>query len=313
MTDSSKTYQSGVRFRAQPDAPVATIVVVPKLFSVFNKRRLGILLLQGEIEFDDCAAKHLVLRHEIAIKALALGRRGPNVLLDAPVLSYQSKDGRHREVRVHDTYDAEYEGEGRWRLKDGKGFHIRQVSLERGTDERGAYLAPVIISFSNGDHCAGSAQYRPDSGRVHLDEEVLEEIERLSDRYFNNIVESVYVEIAGAFHKTQSGKGREFFIPSEGLNEELAFGTHLKDVQIPAPTFVSFNTGTRTPVINWNPTLLFGVSRVDHQSDGGAHGTFGGAGAIYIGNGRWQQDSAESFYLYDKAGNLWTPQRRDLR
>jgi putative transposase len=26
MTDSSKTYQSGVRFRAQPDAPLATIV-----------------------------------------------------------------------------------------------------------------------------------------------------------------------------------------------------------------------------------------------------------------------------------------------
>jgi hypothetical protein len=298
-----------IRFRASRKAVEP---VVPQLFTIFRKRRLGILLLQGEIEFDDCAAKHLVLRHEIAIKSLA-GQRGINVLMDAPVLSYRSKDGKHREVRVYEAYDAEYEGEGRWRLKDGTGFHIRQVSLERGTDERGTYLAPVIISFSNGDHCAGSAQYRPASGRIQLDEEVLAEIERHSQRYSNNIVETVYVEIAGTLHKAESGKGQEFFIPSEGLTDELAFGTHLKDVRIPAPTFVSFNKGPKTPVINWNPALFFGVCRVHHRPDVRTNGTFGGAGAIYVGSGKWQQDAAEAFYLYDEAGNLWTPQERDLR
>jgi hypothetical protein len=281
----------------------------PQLFTLWRVHFLGVLLLHGTIEFDDCAARQLVLRHEIALKALAFGQRGPNVLLQDVVFSYRSKNGDHRKILVRDIYDAQDLGDGRWRLADGTGFHVRQVSLEQGTDEQGVYLAPVIVHFSNGDNCAGSAQYRPASGRVKLDDEVLQEIER----DFNNTVMSVCVEIAGKVYEAETGKDGEFFIWSDGLGDELAFGAHLKDVQIPAPSFVSFNNGAKTPVIDWNPVLRFGVSRVEHRPDARSTGTFGGSRAMYVGQGKWQQDVSEAFYLYDEAGNLWTPQRRDLR
>jgi hypothetical protein len=290
-------------------AQKATVPAQPQLFTLWRVRRLGVLLLRGEVEFDDCAAKHLVLRHEMALQALAFGRRGPNALLQDVVLSYRAKNGNHREILVRDMYDAEHAGESRWCLKDGTGFHIRRVSVEQGTDEQGTYLAPVIVHFSDGDNCAGSAQYRPASGRVKLDEAVLEEIER----NFDKVVISVCVEIAGKVYEAETGKDGEFFIPSEGLDDELAFGTHLKDVQISTPAFVSFNNGAKTPVINWNPVLRFGVSRVEHRPDARLTGTFGGSRAMYVGGGKWQQDVSEAFYLYDEAGNLWTPQQRDLR
>jgi hypothetical protein len=102
----------------------------PQLFTLWRVHFLGVLLLHGTIEFDDCAARQLVLRHEIALKALAFGQRGPNVLLQDVVFSYRSKNGDHRKILVRDIYDAQDLGDGRWRLADGTGFHVRQVSLE---------------------------------------------------------------------------------------------------------------------------------------------------------------------------------------